>query len=340
MKRFPKISIVTPSYNQAQYLEETILSLIRQNYPNLEYIIIDGGSTDQTLDIIKKYEQHVTFWISEKDRGQTHAINKGLKYCTGDVFNWLNSDDILTQGALYKIGQVFMAQQPFVFCGRVSRIDEKGAKLSEGSHTYVGDSLAQTAGFYSIAQPGMFYATKILSHLIPLSEVLHYSMDLELWVRYLLSFKDSFEKIITSDTEIASFRLQNASKTIVEQQSQSRKVSGFTIDDCTIFYRVAEYLGEEKYLKLLKQQCGEIRSNYKLQLCMQWDVLQPLLRSILQFFVLRKAKDAFYQNDSYLFGDLMNEVDWRFLSPQGIRDYRYLRRQLFISRLKKLIIPE
>ena len=105
--KYPKISIVTPSYNQGNFLEETILSVINEEYPNLEYVIIDGGSTDNSKEIIKKYENKLTYWVSEKDNGQTEAINKGFKLVTGDIFNWLNSDDFLEEGALFKIGEQF-----------------------------------------------------------------------------------------------------------------------------------------------------------------------------------------------------------------------------------------
>ncbi len=104
---FPRITIVTPSYNQGQYIEETILSVINQDYPNLEYIIIDGGSSDNTVEIIKKYSDRITYWISEKDNGQAHAINKGFRKATGDILNWLNSDDQLQPGALKIIAQRF-----------------------------------------------------------------------------------------------------------------------------------------------------------------------------------------------------------------------------------------
>ena len=90
---YPKISIVTPSFNQGKYIEQTIQSVLTQNYPNLEYIIIDGGSTDKTVDIIKKYEQQLSYWVTEPDKGQTDAINKGFAKCTGEIFNWINSDD-------------------------------------------------------------------------------------------------------------------------------------------------------------------------------------------------------------------------------------------------------
>lgn len=105
-KTFPKISIITPSYNQAQFLERTILSVLNQNYPNMEFIIIDGGSTDKSVEIIKRYERFLTFWISEPDKGQADAINKGLRMAKGDVFAWQNSDDIYLLDTFYKIAKI------------------------------------------------------------------------------------------------------------------------------------------------------------------------------------------------------------------------------------------
>jgi glycosyltransferase involved in cell wall biosynthesis len=103
-KLWPKISIVTPTYNQGKFLEETIRSVLLQGYPNLEYIIIDGGSTDNSVEIIRKYEPWLTYWISEPDRGQSNAINKGFTHGTGDILAWLNSDDIYLPRVLWTIG--------------------------------------------------------------------------------------------------------------------------------------------------------------------------------------------------------------------------------------------
>lgn len=103
---WPRISIVTPSYNQGQFLEETIRSILLQGYPNLEYIIIDGGSTDNSLEIIKKYEPWLTYWVSEPDKGPASAINKGLQKCTGEWFNWINSDDLLLPKSLLTLASI------------------------------------------------------------------------------------------------------------------------------------------------------------------------------------------------------------------------------------------
>ena len=105
--KYPKISIITPSYNLEVYLEQTIQSVVKQNYPNLEYIIIDGGSTDHSVNIIKKYEKHLTYWVSESDQGLYHALQKGFDRATGDVMGWLNADDMLHPSALSTIAQAF-----------------------------------------------------------------------------------------------------------------------------------------------------------------------------------------------------------------------------------------
>lgn len=104
---YPKISIITPTYNQGQYIEQTILSILNQRYPCLEYIIIDGGSTDQTVEIIRKYEKSLSYWISEKDDGMYEALQKGFKKCNGDIMMWINSDDILLKDSLFNIARIF-----------------------------------------------------------------------------------------------------------------------------------------------------------------------------------------------------------------------------------------
>src|SRR4051812_5835962 len=109
MNKLPKISVVTPSYNQGIYLEETINSVLDQKYPHIEYIIIDGGSTDNSVEIIKKYSKHLHFWVSEKDKGQTDAIIRGFNRSTGEVMSWMNSDDYFSPDVFEEVGTLFSA---------------------------------------------------------------------------------------------------------------------------------------------------------------------------------------------------------------------------------------
>lgn len=125
--QYPKITVVTPVYNQVQYLEQTIVSIINQSYPNLEYIIIDGGSTDGTLDIIQKYDKYLTYWVSEPDKGMYHAIQKGFDKSTGEIMCWLNSDDVFFDKCLFVIADIFN-NHPEVewFSGKSASIDAEG----------------------------------------------------------------------------------------------------------------------------------------------------------------------------------------------------------------------
>src|ERR1700733_11361468 len=152
-----KISVITPSYNQGQFIEETILSVLNQDYDNTEYIVIDGGSTDNTVEIIKKHENKLAYWVSEKDNGQSHAINKGFKLATGDIICWINSDDILIQGALKRVSQYFSDNpDKLIVNGYTMRIDSTSNILF--TH-FVMEPRYWFAkhGVYYINQPSMFF---------------------------------------------------------------------------------------------------------------------------------------------------------------------------------------
>lgn len=136
--QYPKITVVTPVYNQVKYLEETVLSIVNQDYPNLEYIIIDGGSTDGTIDIIKKYEKYLSYWVSEPDKGMYDAIQKGFEHSTGEIMCWLNSDDIFYDQCLFAIADVFM-HHPEVewFSGKGASVNDKGVITGVDEYQYI-----------------------------------------------------------------------------------------------------------------------------------------------------------------------------------------------------------
>lgn len=181
----PKITIVTPSYNQGQYLEETIRSVLLQNYPNLEYMIIDGGSTDNSVDIIKKYEPWLTYWVSEKDNGQSEAINKGFQRATGDIIAWINSDDRYVEGA-FSIIETFLSSHPEVdmVYGDAEIIDTDGNFLSHRKEIAFDRTMGLWIGFgILIPQPTVFWRRNIFQSVGYLNEKLHYALDNEYWIR-------------------------------------------------------------------------------------------------------------------------------------------------------------
>jgi glycosyltransferase involved in cell wall biosynthesis len=209
---WPKISIETPSFNQGQYIEQTILSVLSQNYPNLEYIIIDGGSTDNTVEIIKKYESWLTYWVSEPDRGQSHAINKGLDKCTGEIFNWLNSDDWYTPGALFEVANAFMNNSSAQFVSGHENHVELSGHENVHNGTFLKLSIEETIEFCELTQPSTFFKLNAIRSVNGVSEDLHYIMDGEMWVKLLLLYgQDNFIKI---DKVLVNFRLHANSKTV------------------------------------------------------------------------------------------------------------------------------
>jgi glycosyltransferase involved in cell wall biosynthesis len=214
MEASPRISIITPSFNQASFLEQTISSVVNQDYPNLEYIVIDGGSTDGSLEIIRKFESSIAYWVSEKDRGQGHAINKGLERATGDIIAYLNSDDYYLEGALDRVANHF-ASQPEVdlIYGRCRIVDERGAKVDErvGSITRYEEILDLWDVWWNgrnFVQPEVFWTRRIMDKVGPLREDLFWALDYDYWVRIfhaggVVGFVDS---------ELASFRLHPIQK--------------------------------------------------------------------------------------------------------------------------------
>lgn len=181
---WPRVSVVTPSFNQGQFIEETIRSLLLQGYPDLEYLILDGGSTDGTLDVIRKYEKHLTSWVSEADEGQSDAINKGFARCTGELMNWLNSDDLLLPGALRAVAEAAHRDpEAGVYVGASERVTEKGKKIATIRRTaeQVNNPLDWIKNHFP--QPASYFRRSLWDRVGPVDLSLHYAMDTDLWVR-------------------------------------------------------------------------------------------------------------------------------------------------------------
>ena len=180
----PKISVITPSYNQGNFIEETILSVLGQDYPNLEYIIVDGGSTDNTVEIIKKYENKIHYWVSEKDNGQSHAINKGFSKASGDILCWLNSDDMYMPGTLKYIVQYLQLDKNSVYFGNCLHFKYINFSIeSWGSDIIKSSQMSNLKNIDYIIQPSSFWTKEIWQRVGCLREDLHYAFDWEWFLR-------------------------------------------------------------------------------------------------------------------------------------------------------------
>ncbi|RUR84595.1 glycosyltransferase family 2 protein [Chlorogloeopsis fritschii PCC 9212] len=216
--KLPIISIVVPNYNGGATIGATLQSLIEQNYPKLEIIVVDGGSTDNSVEVIKQFEPYINWWVSEKDNGQSNAINKGFAKCSGEVVNWLCSDDLLVPGALHTVGKYFAESSNIdvlVGCGKIAFTTENHALPNEkinfwltlfgrllrlGKRTIIQNTqnkqtyikaptfkqIVLMSACNPIAQPSCFYRRSLLNRLKPIDESYQYAMDTELW-NYFLS---------------------------------------------------------------------------------------------------------------------------------------------------------
>jgi glycosyltransferase involved in cell wall biosynthesis len=233
---WPRISIVTPSYDQGAFIEETIRSVLLQGYPNMEYLVIDGGSTNGSRDIIEKYAPWLSYWVSEPDRGQPHAINKGFERCTGDLLGWLNSDDVLLPGAAGHFaeatseapGAILMADVIHTFEGtdRHQLLRQRNVTFDKMVEPWRHD--------LAWCQPGVYVARTLHQQIGPLDETLQLSFDRD-WMCRLLEVAP----VHYLGVPVANFRIHADSKgttaDFFEEESiitkrYWHKVAGFDVD--------------------------------------------------------------------------------------------------------------
>ena len=208
--QYPKISIITPSYNQGDFIEKTIQSVLNQNYPNLEYIIIDGGSKDNSVDIIKKYEKNLTYWVSEKDNGQSEALNKGFKKASGEIIAWINSDDWYEGNVFEIVANYFRNSGASIIAGNCKMIYEGAAEKNfidkPGKITSIR-MLQYWKPFFCPPQPSIFFKNEALEKAGYINETLSYGMDLDLWLRLSKKYKFKYVDIL-----FANYLIHDASK--------------------------------------------------------------------------------------------------------------------------------
>jgi glycosyltransferase involved in cell wall biosynthesis len=215
----PIVTVVTPSYNQGRFIRETIDSVLAQDYPHVEYLVVDGGSSDETLDILRSYGSRLS-WISEPDTGQAHAINKGWKQAKGDIVAWLNSDDVYLPGAVRKAVDAFARHQDAgVIYGEAFYIDEVGHRIKR--YPTEGFSHQRLIDLCYICQPAAFFRRSVVKDLGFLNDQLHYCMDYELLIR--ISTRYPLVHIVD---DLALSRLHGECKTVKSRLKALTEVVG------------------------------------------------------------------------------------------------------------------
>lgn len=264
---YPRITIVTPSFNQGAFLEETITSIIGQKYPNLEYFIVDGGSTDNSIEIIKKYERFIDWWVSEPDRGQSHAINKGFDRATGVYGNWINSDDKLEQDALRTIAEkIDFNHTRKVFIGEYFEHNEStGVKNKKKSDICTLEQLVdiksgwRRKGGNQIGQQATFFPVQLFKDMGMLNEKNHNTMDYELWGKFLIAGAE----FVHINHALGTFRIYKGQK-ISDWYKQTKSLMNAAdrlIDSCPNWDYNKKKIFKRKVLKYKIQfYYGHLRS--------------------------------------------------------------------------------
>ena len=214
MDNLPRVSIITPSFNQAKFLERTMLSVLGQDYPNLEYIVIDAASADGSQEIIRKYADRLAYWVSEPDRGQTDAINKGFSHASGDILAWINSDDTYAPGAIRQAVD-FLQQHPEIglVYGDMLFIDENDQPIGKFKAALT-DLNHLRRGYVHVPQPAAFFRSSLWQQVGPLDASFYFAMDYDLWVRLAQKTQFAYRK-----GEVwANFRLHAGGKTVTADE--------------------------------------------------------------------------------------------------------------------------
>lgn len=307
------ISIITPSFNQAEFLCQQISSVKSQNEADQEHIIIDGGSADGSVDIIRKYEKHLAYWVSEPDNGQSHAINKGIRKAGGDIINWLNADDYYEPNALSAVADAFSDESVNVVMGKSAIVkNNQTIRQSRGTDVYP-DNLPKTIGWARIDQPETFFRKSAWDKVGLLNERLHYTMDREWWMRYLYCF--GLKGIKRIENVLVNFRIHDESKTSLHAHKFQREHD-------TLFYLMTQAAQTPEIAKVIEENC-HVDFSIDSQIA-KWDDV-ALCRQSLNYYLLKKADELYYQDRSDLAKEFLRKINPEWLSEEDRRLFQTLK---------------
>jgi len=323
-EEFIKITLITPSYNQGNFIEETILSVINQQYPNLEYIIIDGGSTDNTVEVIKKYQEHITYWVSEKDKGQSDAINKGLAVSTGAVINWLNSDDVMMPGCLHAVANYFKNNPGIgLVYGNIIHFN----KDSETVRPLIKASQLHYYSKICFPQPATFFSREIIDTVGPIDENIHFSMDWDLYIRALLA---GFKSLQVPEL-FCRFRIHDNSKSVSVFNKR------LLVDNALIFYSIAKSIDPgfvfiDTLYKELNIDIPGVPKLYKVSV----SITQEDLYTMTFYYLEHRSKTLFVAGDYKGLQHLV-KVSRKYFK-EDLRASKVIRSRYLLSKLPTFVI--
>lgn len=310
----PKISVITPSYNQGEFIEQTIRSVLLQNYPNLEYIVIDGGSTDNTHEILKKYENWIDWIVIENDSGQSDAVNKGIRMCSGEIFNWINSDDYYEPDCFENIAEEFNSSEVYTVSGAYRFFSELNGERDKIICMKLRDCIEETIADVPINQISTFFRLKIFNSLGKLDDRLEFVMDQDIWKKYLFRYGQKNIKI--TGKVFANFRFHPLSKTYNNE---------FKTEYMRIYHSIAVMNGMPEIAEVLRKIYTKI-SDKNFEFDFNFNESESVIaRKALNYYLLLEAKRSLTENNTDIFPEIVTAINPAYLSEKSRSVYRIIK---------------
>ena len=326
------ITLITPSFNQGQYLEQTIVSVLSQENSAVEYIVVDGGSNDNSVDILEKYDSKLAYWESKPDKGQSDAINKGLQKASGDIFNWLCSDDYLEKNALTIIHKTFENPDIRLVSGRFITLNvEDGSIISSRPGIRLAETAEKSFARVAMTQPATFWRMEDVQLFGGINQRLHYFMDLEMVLKYLLHYGQ--KGILEIDDIIATYRVHPSSKTALEMDNTKMLPnSAFNIEKNSIFYYLAKRFGMSvKIQKAIKGLMDNVDETYEMNPIPNKPMLD--VKKAVNYYVYDFLRRHFYEGDIRKAWQIAWSIDKQSLDTDDAKGLAYVRRKLILWKL-------
>ena len=324
-----KISIITPSYNQGQYLQQTIESVLCQQNCETEYMVFDAASTDNSAEILKIFDSQLHYWESKPDKGQSDAINKGLQKATGDIFNWVCSDDYLEPQTLSKIAELFKNESTRIVSGCFMTLNaEDGSTIPSRPGIRLDETPEKSFARAAMTQPATFWRMEDVRLFGGINERLHYFMDLEMVLKYLMHYGQTGIKIV--ENVFATYRVHPSSKTALQMDNTKMLPdSAFNIEKNTIFYYLAKRFNMSKTIqKAIKCLMNSVDESYEMKNIPENPKLD--ITKAVNYYVYDFLRRHFYDGNKSIAWKIAWSIEKNKLDSDDAKGLSYIRRRLLL----------